>query len=104
MNKGFTFIELLVVITIIGVIFASGIVTFSAITTKSRDTRRKADLEAMRQSLEMCRTLTGAYPDSSYVYQADEQNSTLSCGATGPQLMSKTPSDPKACDDGVAYT
>lgn len=97
-HHGFTFIELLVVITIIGVIFAAGIVSFSAITTRSRDVRRKADLESIRQSLEVCRSLTGAYPDSTYVYQTgNESASVLSCGASGPTMMSKTPTDPKTC-------
>ncbi len=96
-KNGFTFIELLVVITIIGVIFAAGIVSFAAITTRSRDVRRKADLESMRQSLEICRSLTGAYPDLIYVYQADVSTSSLSCGASGPTLITKTPLDPKPC-------
>lgn len=96
-KNGFTFIELLVTLTIIGVVFASGIVTFTALTTRSRDTRRKADMEAIRQSLEMCRSLIGTYPDSGYVYQADPTNSFLKCGASGPTLMQKTPVDPKPC-------
>ena len=96
-KRGFTFIELLVVITIIGVIFASAIVTFTSITTRSRDTRRKADLEAVRQSLEMCRSLTGAYPDTIY----DE----ISCSVSGPILLKNTPHDPKPCSDLVgAYS
>lgn len=97
-HKGFTFVELLVVLTIIGVIFAAGIVSYTAITTRSRDTRRKADMEAIRQSLEMCRSLTGAYPDQQYVYSpGSETQSTLSCGASGPTLMTHTPTDPKPC-------
>lgn len=90
---GFTFVELLVVITIIGVIFASGIVAYTSITVRSRDTRRRADLESIRQSLEMCRSLTGEYPDS--IYDAGG----LSCSITGPVLMKNVPEDPKPSDD-----
>src|SRR3989344_2206691 len=86
--KGFTFVELLVVITIIGVIFAAGIVSYSTITTRSRDARRKADLEAIRQSLEMCRSLTGAYPA--------DISSNVTC-SVGVVLLAKTPTDPKPC-------
>lgn len=86
---GFTFIELLVVITIIGIIFASGIVAFTSISVRSRDTRRRADLEAIRQSLEMCRSLVGEYPDSIY------DNGGISCSVSGPILMSVVPTDPK---------
>lgn len=96
-TKGFTFIELLVVITIIGIIFAAGIVSFTTITTRSRDTRRKADLEAIRQSLEICRSITGSYPATVYP--------DISCPA-GTTMMSKTPFDPKPCNlvEEYSYT
>ncbi len=108
-NLGFTFIELLVVITIIGIIFASGVVAYGSVTMKSRDTRRKSDLESIRQSLEMCRSLTGKYPDVTSVYQTgQETNSVLTCtvgGVAGSQIMSKTPVDPKGCGGlTTAYT
>ncbi len=94
-NKGFTFVELLVVITIIGVIFASGIVAYSSITMRSRDARRRADLEAIRQSLEMCRSLTGTYPLSIL--------EEISCSGDGPTLMGTVPIEPKAVE-GCAAT
>lgn len=86
-QSGFTFVELLVVITIIGVIFASAIVAYTSITIRSRDVRRRSDLEAIRQSLEMCRSLVGAYPASI--------DSGVSCSVTGPVLMAVLPTDPK---------
>lgn len=98
--SGFTFVELLVVITIIGVIFASGIVAFTSISTRSRDTRRRADLEAIRQSLEMCRSLAGEYPASIYAAGG------ISCSASGPVLMNQVPTDPKpdgSCASQYAY-
>lgn len=88
-NKGFTFMELLVVITIIGIIFASGAVAFSAITVRSRDARRRSDLELIRQALEMCRSITGIYPQSIY------QDGRISCSVDGPITLSKVPNDPK---------
>lgn len=95
-RDGFTFIELLVVITIIGVIFAAGIVSYTAITRSSRDTRRKADVESIRQSLELCRSLTGVYPASVY--------NNITCSVTGPILLSSTPLDPKPCGTDGQYT
>ncbi len=98
--KGFTFVELLVVITIIGIIFASGIVAFTSLTIRSRDTRRRSDLEAIRQSLEMCRSLAGSYPTSIYDVGG------ISCSVSGPVLMSIVPTDPKpgdSCASQYAY-
>lgn len=61
-NKGFTLIELLVVIAIIGILVA--IVTSSFLTAQkqTRDSRRKADLEQIRQALETHRSELGIYP------------------------------------------
>lgn len=86
-QAGFTFVELLVVITIIGVIFASAIVAYGSITIRSRDVRRRSDIEAIRQSLEMCRSLTGSYPLSIAT--------NVSCSDSGPILMTTIPTDPK---------
>lgn len=100
-HQGFTFVELLVVITIIGVIFASGIVAFTSITVRSRDTRRRADLEAIRQSLEMCRSLMGSYPTTIYDVGG------LSCSVSGPILMAKVPTDPRpdtSCAENYVYS
>ena len=96
-TNGFTFVELLVVISIIGIIFAAGVVSFTSLTVRSRDTRRKADLEVIRQALEMCRSLTGSYPGSIY--------SDVSCSLTGPVLLTSSPHDPKPCTDQIGeYT
>ena len=99
-NNGFTFVELLVVITIIAMIFSVGVVTYTTINAKSRDARRKADLEAMRQALEMCRSMTSSYPAAGDVYQADPKNSVLRCAVAGPTVSKATPYDPIS---GSAY-
>lgn len=64
MRKAFTFIELIVVITIIAVISIMGAVSYSATNKKSRDARRISDLEKMRMSLEMMRQVGVTYPSS----------------------------------------
>lgn len=61
--KGFTLIELIVVATIIAVMVAVGTVTFVSAARKSRDTKRKSDLEQIRSALEMYRSDNGQYPD-----------------------------------------
>ena len=61
-KKGFTLVELIVVITIIAVLTAVGVISYSGITKKSRDSRRMADLEKYRVALEMARQVGGTYP------------------------------------------
>lgn len=54
-NKGFTFIELLVVVTIISVLTTIGVVNFQKSNQKARDAKRQADLEQLRTALEIAR-------------------------------------------------
>ena len=86
MKRGFTLIELIVVITIIAVLTAIGVVSYGGVTKKSRDSRRMADLEKYRVALEMARQVGSTYP-------ADLN--TLVGESLVPQILS----DPK----GFAY-
>lgn len=61
-SKGFTFIEILVVATIIGLLTTIAAVTYQSANKKARDGKRKADLEQIRSALEMYRSDNGNYP------------------------------------------
>lgn len=54
-NRGFTFIELLVAATIIGVLTTIAAVNFQSTNQRARDGKRQADLEQMRTALEIAR-------------------------------------------------
>jgi len=62
-QKGFTFIEILVVATIIGVLATIGVVSYQQANIKSRDGKRQADLQQIRAALEMYRVDNSVYPD-----------------------------------------
>jgi prepilin-type N-terminal cleavage/methylation domain-containing protein len=59
--KAFTLIEVLVVATILGVLVTIAVVSFSNAQRKSRDARRQADLEMVRQALILYRQDNGSY-------------------------------------------
>lgn len=61
-QNGFTLIELLVATTIIAVLIAVGTVSYTSVSRKSRDTKRKSDIEQVRAALEMYRADYGNYP------------------------------------------
>lgn len=63
-KRGFTLIELLVVIAIIGILIAVGSVSYQRAVKLSRDSKRKTDLEQIRQALETYRSENGTYPAS----------------------------------------
>lgn len=63
-KKGFTLIEIMVAITIIGVVFGVIITSAGAIQRSSRDTKRKSDLSNIQGALEQYHSDQGFYPPS----------------------------------------
>jgi type II secretion system protein G len=61
-NKGFTIVELLIVIVVIGILAALVITTFTGIQQRARDTERQTDINAVRGHLEAFYANNGYYP------------------------------------------
>jgi len=61
-KKGFTLIELLIVIAIIGILAAIIIVNLSAARTKSRDAKRKSDINNIKTALDLYFDANESYP------------------------------------------
>lgn len=64
LKKGFTLLELLVVISIIGILIAMGSVAFSTAQKRARDAKRRADIKAISNAFEQF------YADNNSVYDA----------------------------------
>lgn len=61
-SQGFTFIEMLVVVTLIGILSLIGVANFRVANQKARDGRRQGDLQQVRAALELYRTDENIYP------------------------------------------
>lgn len=61
-NRGFTIVELLIVIVVIGILAALVIVTYNGIQQKARDTERKTDINALHGQAEAYQAQNGKYP------------------------------------------
>lgn len=86
-QRGFTLIELLVVSTIIIVLMSIGVVSYQAAQKKSRDSKRKSDLEQVRSALEMYRSDENSYPHGDW--------SSMINNLTGKDYLNSVPVDPK---------
>lgn len=88
--KGFSLVELLVVITIIAIL---SVVAYSAVggqTGKARDARRQQDLAAIKSALEVYYIENGKYPaDQSGVLPTDQTDPDFT-----PKYLEKIPKDP----------
>jgi prepilin-type N-terminal cleavage/methylation domain-containing protein len=61
-NKGFTIVELLIVIVVIGILAALVITTFTGIQQRARDTERQTDIVAVHGHLEVFYANNSYYP------------------------------------------
>ena len=62
LKSAFTLIELLVVISIIAILIAVATVSYTNAQQKGRDNKRKSDLKAIQQALELYFQQNGKYP------------------------------------------
>lgn len=65
--KGFTLIEIMIVIVLIGIIMMISMGAFMSSRKSARDGKRKADLEAVRSAVEMYRSDLNSYPANAEV-------------------------------------
>lgn len=89
MKKGFSFIEILVVVTIISLLTAVAVASYSTFLKTSRDAKRKTDLEQVRAALEMYRSTVDTYPVGSV------WSTTLNILTTPVTYIQRLPTDPK---------
>lgn len=93
MKKGFTLIEVLVAVTIISVLVSIGVVSYASVNKRSRDAKRKGDVEQLRSALEMYRADIGYYPNIGSGSWSDASGLSTPLVST---YLPAIPSDPKS--------
>lgn len=87
-RKGFTLVELLIVVSIIGILTSFLMVNFIGAKSRARDAQRKSDMRQMQAAFELFRADVGNYPT----------NAQVACGSSltngGTTYMQKIPCDP----------
>ncbi|MGB3945814.1 MAG: prepilin-type N-terminal cleavage/methylation domain-containing protein [Candidatus Saccharimonadales bacterium] len=106
-RSGFTIVELLIVIVIIGILASITIVAFSGVQARARDSQRQTDITAIRKAMELYFADNGTYPsthcslgagckiNSGWNTTSDGSWSNLS-SQLAPKYIDKLPSDPLA--------
>lgn len=102
-QKGFSLLELLVVVSIIGILIAIAAVGFTAAQKRGRDARRRGDLKSWQDALEQ-----------TYAEETDYQgtgSSAVCQDSVDAHMNGVTPTDPKggsyayvpSCPDADSY-
>ncbi|PLS80603.1 hypothetical protein CYG49_05035 [Candidatus Saccharibacteria bacterium] len=66
-QKGFTIVELLIVIVVIGILAALVLNTFSGVQARARDSQRQTDTNSLATQLEVFYNDNGGYPQLSQI-------------------------------------
>jgi type II secretion system protein G len=99
-TRGFTIVELLIVIVIIGILAAITIVAYNGIQDRGRYSAMKSDLESIQKAIELYNVDNGRYPPtggSSTIVTTAGPTYALNIPGLAPQYISKIPTIP---DDG----
>ena len=113
-ESGFTIIELLIVIVVIGILAGLVLNVFTGIQEDGRDAERKTDLEAVEGHLEAYAAKNGMYPTSGDIDDVTADAAFISANFEGldvdalldptsgdEYVYTATPSSPTACDNST---
>lgn len=111
-KHGFTLVELLVVLAIIGVLATLLTANFLGVRQRGRDSQRKSDLRQMQSALELYRSDQGSYPSANQgntLGNCNNQTSLKSPDCTTSTYLQKIPKDPSGSSyyytsTGTSYT
>lgn len=94
-QRGFTIVELLIVIVVIGILAALVVTTFTGIQQKARNTERQTDIKAIHGQIEAYYAQNGSYPAMAQVNDATWRSTNMK-GLDADALR-----DPKGTSDAL---
>lgn len=102
--QGFTIVELLIVIVVIGILAALVISTYTSAQSRARDNVRRADIQSLAKAIELFYAEKGHYPMSGgWCTQIAHPTYTQAFKNEISPYMSKIPGDPQFKDTYQDY-
>ena len=105
--RGFTIVELLIVVVVIGILASITLIAFGGVQAKARDSQRLQDIKTIVKALELYKTNNGIYPDEisttnggGWEVTTDGTSATNFLSALiSSGVVSKVPLDPRNIGD-----
>jgi type II secretion system protein G len=90
-NNGFTIVELLIVIVVIGILAAITITAYNGVQARARFAKVQQDLASMQKVLEIYKADVGTYPSTSGAWSYSSTNPTSFIPSVVPTYTSSLP-------------
>ncbi len=94
-QKGFTIVELLIVIVVIGILAAITIVAFNGVQNRGKTSSAEAAANSVVKKAEAANALASSYPQDAAGFSAQQDSSLTGSGITTVTTLTAAPSDPK---------
>jgi prepilin-type N-terminal cleavage/methylation domain-containing protein len=106
-SRGFTIVELLIVIIVIAILATLVITAYNGVQAKARDVKRQSDAESVQKAAEAYNADNGSYPTSAANFTASGNTVKLDSGihltaASDPAVEANTDSDGTGTNDHEA--
>lgn len=92
-KRGFTIVELLIVIVVIAILAAISIVAYNGIQERSNFARAQSDLNALNKAVLQYHAVNSTYPNTSNVWRSQSGSGDSFIPGIKPDFMSELPKD-----------
>jgi prepilin-type N-terminal cleavage/methylation domain-containing protein len=86
-NRGFTIVELLIVIVVIAILAAIVIIAYNGVSQRARDAKRLTDITAVYKAIQMYYADNGTYPVTATPFGNGLSDSNCAAGITSAQWV-----------------
>lgn len=96
-QRGFTLVDLLVIVSVIGLLLSLMLTSVNVLRARGYDTTRKAEMRQLQTALELYHNDHGEYPTTHNVWFGDSPmggNKTIWVPNLAPKYVSELPTDP----------